>query len=271
MYEDKKFRAYPIKGWYEMLKQISNVDTRTQKELENFSNDPQYAEKLHKMKGKSKVNQMIEDYSSKARQETGIEENEQNQKMSTLKNMYMRKKENLNKEDADFDECEELFQEDDENDVIHTGLDFIPDEDEDIDKPNNPTETKNIVKRINKAEEDLSESEQSASFYDSESSEGPEEEDDNDSGKPSTFKIKAQQSQSKSSKAREEYKFEQDDESDDEFAMKDNHYAPPTMQKGPSESSDFFADSPAAKTSGMKRMHSDEDVFNSDSYKRFKS
>lgn len=67
---------------------------------------------------------------------------------------------------------------------------------------------------------------------------------------------------------KEEYKFEQDD-SDDEFGMQNNVSQPP-MQKGYSESDDLFLDSPNVGSRGIKRMHNEDDVFNSGSYKRFK-
>lgn len=77
--EDKKFRAYPIDSWFDFKKEIVNVDSRTQMELENYSNDPLYEQKVAKMKQKDKssANRLIEDLSAKARKETGMEEVEE--------------------------------------------------------------------------------------------------------------------------------------------------------------------------------------------------
>lgn len=68
---------------------------------------------------------------------------------------------------------------------------------------------------------------------------------------------------------KEEYKYE-GDEFNDEFGGNSNNFNPPTMQKGYSESSDLFGDPSPTNNRGHKRTHQDDDVFNAESYKRFK-
>lgn len=41
----------------------------------------------------------------------------------------MKKREKQNKEEADFDEFEDVFHDDDADDVVNKGLDYIPDDD----------------------------------------------------------------------------------------------------------------------------------------------
>jgi hypothetical protein len=135
LFKDKKFRAYPIDNWYDFKRQMVDVDLSVQQELQNFSNDPDYAMKLQKMKGKSKANSMIEDLSTQARAKTGLEETEEHEKNLNISSILTKKRENRNKEEADFDEFEEVFQDNDEDDVAQDGLDFIPDDDSNDDVP----------------------------------------------------------------------------------------------------------------------------------------
>lgn len=43
--------------------------------------------------------------------------------------MVLKKREKRNKEEADFDEFEDVFQDDDKDDIVNKGLDYIPDDD----------------------------------------------------------------------------------------------------------------------------------------------
>lgn len=130
-----KFTAYPISSWYEFRKQVTNVDPNIQRELENFSNDPEYANKLWKEKKKGTAIQMIEDMSAKARMQTGLDETEESSKLTTIKSTMQKKKEKINKEDADFDELE-LYPNNDDGDIALMGHDYIPDDESEESQPN---------------------------------------------------------------------------------------------------------------------------------------
>jgi len=43
--------------------------------------------------------------------------------------VVLKKREKRNKEEADFDEFEDVFQDDDKDDIVNKGLDYIPDDD----------------------------------------------------------------------------------------------------------------------------------------------
>lgn len=121
-------------------KQVISVDSGVQQELQNFSNDPEYEVKLSKQQRKGTANKIIEEYATKARIETGIEENEQKEKLTSIKSILTKKRETLNKEEADFDEAEEVFQDNDDDDKIQGGLDYIPDSESDDDIPGAKTD-----------------------------------------------------------------------------------------------------------------------------------
>jgi hypothetical protein len=130
-----KFTAYPITSWFEFRKQVLNVDPNIQRELENFSNDPEYANKLWKEKKMGTASRIIDDMSSKARTQTGLEETEETTKLSSIKSSMQKKKEKMNKEDADFDELE-LYPNNDDGDIALTGQDYIPDDESEESLPN---------------------------------------------------------------------------------------------------------------------------------------
>jgi hypothetical protein len=130
-----KFTAYPITSWFEFRKQVLNVDPNIQRELENFSNDPEYANKLWKEKKMGTASRIIDDMSSKARTQTGMEETEETTKLSSIKSSMQKKKEKMNKEDADFDELE-LYPNNDDGDIALAGQDYIPDDESEESLPN---------------------------------------------------------------------------------------------------------------------------------------
>lgn len=187
-----------------------NIDPEKQEELLNFSNDPDYEVKMAKKmnKKKNKADKLIEDYSTKARKATGLEDVEEHEKISTLANIVSRQKEKKNKEEADFDEFEELFQDDDEKDVVQKGLDYLPDDESDDEtggqqapgqkdtggnlnrKDTHLNEDGNqmlkIIKKENRMEEGESEMDQSVSMNESDYSDESDEEEQENAG-PSTF------------------------------------------------------------------------------------
>ena len=124
----------------------------------------------------------------------------------------------------------------------------------------------------------MSDSDPSDSINESAYSDDSDENEEPEPPKQSQFsranQAKAKQSQAKqtkANKAKDEYKLDDEIESDEDFGVPNNRYAQPPMQKGYSESSDLFAD-PASSSGnrGIKRMSQEEDVFTSGGYKRFK-
>jgi len=67
-------------------KQITEIDPAMQEQLLNISNDPLYEEKLAKLKKQNKgaALKLIEDYSAKAREVTGLDETEIHEKTTAL-------------------------------------------------------------------------------------------------------------------------------------------------------------------------------------------
>ena len=122
-------RFIPIDNWCEFKSSV-DVDPRLQEELQRYSNDPEYEKKVAKSRLKSKgaAEKLIEDFSSQARKDAGIDGIEEQDIKETLKSRVRKQKENLNKEEADFDEFEDIFHDNEENDIVNKGIDYIPDD-----------------------------------------------------------------------------------------------------------------------------------------------
>ena len=111
-------------------KHIAEVDPLLKDELQKYSNDPEYEQKVAKSRQKNKgtVTKLIEDCSTNARKQAGIDEVEETDMKETIKSRARKQKEKANKEEADFDEFEDIFHDNEENDVINKGVDYIPDD-----------------------------------------------------------------------------------------------------------------------------------------------
>ena len=99
------------------------------------------------------------------------------------------------------------------------------------------------------------------------SQESDEENEDSDANKKANNSAQKKNNNKAALKYIEE---EENEEGFNKFEAQHRTYIQPTIQRGYSESSDLFADSPQANTKGIKRTREDED-FNSGSYKRFKN
>jgi len=114
----------------------------------NFSNDLEYSvKKAQARKAENKGTKKVEEFSEQARRETGLEEVEEHNKKLRITSLLKRKNEIKNKEEADFNEDDEVFQDNDDNDKVQEGLDFIPD-DESGDEGLDLNKEKNANKKI---------------------------------------------------------------------------------------------------------------------------
>jgi len=116
-YENKHFWAYPVNKSFSFKKEIINIDESVQKELMNFSNDLEYSvKKAQARKAENKGTKKVEEFSEQARRETGLEEVEEHNKKLRITSLLKKKNEIKNKEEADFNEDDEVFQDNDDND-----------------------------------------------------------------------------------------------------------------------------------------------------------
>lgn len=196
-----------------------------------------------------------------------------NKKKARIVSAMKRKHEEVNREDIDYDQ-NEIYQNQDENDLAHEGLEYIPEDDSDDDGPmlksgNNRNKPKFVRKstdlnedgdqvlKLMKKKNQMKEYDSGSAQYDSSIDDDDEGEDESEEDEVSQRQSSAKKRDQKPQKNRfvEESDVVANNFVNDDFNAYDNSYLEPKIIKH--YSSDLFEDpSPASQ---RKRFREDED------------
>ena len=88
-------------------------------------------QRRRRSKNKNQGTDLVEKFGEKARKDAGIEEVEEHDMKLKLTSIIKKKKELQNKEDADFNEQDEVYHDNDDDDKALFGNDFLSDSDSD--------------------------------------------------------------------------------------------------------------------------------------------